>query len=84
MDAAFFFGKVPVDTPVTGQEDVIEMVKLQGIDRLYMLLFNGSFIFRPMLKIVALMACSLIGLVLLAYAIKAVWGISGFSAEDIW
>ena len=58
------------------------MVELQGIDRLYMWVFNFSFIFRPFLKIVAFAACGLIGLVLLTYVLKAVAAFSGACAKE--
>jgi len=77
-DAPFFFGKTQVDTPVNmdGDPEFIEMVELQGIDRVYMRAFNASFVFRPFLKIIVFAACGLIALVLLAYAVRAVAAIS--------
>jgi hypothetical protein len=82
-DSSFFFGKVELDTPVqsaTGTE-FVEMVELQGIERLYMRVFNFSFVFRPFLKIVAFLACGLIGIVILAYILRAVAAISNACAE---
>lgn len=83
-DSAFFFGKLEVDTPTTTANgpQYVEMVKLQGIDRFYMWAFNFSFIFRPMLKIVAFASCALIGFVVLAYALKVVRKISNACAEE--
>jgi len=77
-DSSFFFGKTEVDTPVKmdGSAEFVEMVELQGINRLYIWAFNASFVFRPFLKIVAFMACGLIGLVLLTYIVRAVAAIS--------
>lgn len=82
-DSAFFFGKVEVDTPVKTEAgaEFVEMIQLQGIDRLYMWLFNASFVFRPMLKIVAFLSCGLIGVVILAYFLRAVSAISNACAE---
>ena len=73
-DSAFFFGKVQVDTPVTSEKgpEFVDMIQWQGIDPVYMRAFNASFVFRPMLKIVALASCAAIGLVLLAYLVQAV------------
>ncbi|HOK94828.1 MAG TPA: hypothetical protein PK052_00880 [Anaerohalosphaeraceae bacterium] len=72
-DSAFFFGKVQIDTPVQieGGPEFAEMVQLQGINRLYMRVFNFAFVFRPMLKTVAFAACGLIGLVVVAWLLKA-------------
>ena len=83
-DSAFFFGNVQMDTPVMaeGGPEFVEMVELQGIDRLYVWAFNASFVFRPMLKIFAFGACGLIALVLLAYLIRAVRVISMACAEE--
>lgn len=77
-DSAFFFGNVEVDTPVISDDgpEFVEMIELQGVDRLYMWAFNASFVFRPMLKVVAFGACGLIALVLLAYMVKAVGVVS--------
>jgi hypothetical protein len=84
VDSPFFFGKVQVDTPVktAGGADYLEMVQLQGIDRLYMWIFNFTFVFRPFLKIIALASCALIGIVVLAYVLKAAAVISNACAEE--
>jgi hypothetical protein len=83
-DSAFFFGKVELDTPVQaeGGAEFVEMIKLQGIDRLYMWLFNFSFVFRPILKIVSFVSCGLIALVILAYSVRAVAAISNTCAKE--
>jgi hypothetical protein len=73
-DSPFFFGTVELDTPVKTEAgaEFVEVIQLQGIDRFYMWAFNASFVFRPMLKIVALLSCALIGVVVLTYVLKAV------------
>jgi len=83
-DSAFFFGKTEVDTPINmgGSTEFIEMVELQGINRLYIWAFNASFVFRPFLKIVAFAACGLIALVLLTYTVRAVAAISHACTEE--
>ena len=83
-DSPVFFGKVQVDSPVKPDDgpEFVEMVELQGIDRLYMWAFNLSFVFRPFLKIVAFSACGLIGLVLLTYVLKAVAAFSDTCAKE--
>lgn len=82
-DSPFFFGQVQVDTPIKTEAGIefVEMIKLQGVDRLYMWMFNASFVFRPMLKIVAFISCGLICLVILAYFLRAVAVISNACAE---
>ena len=84
MDSPFFFGRVSVDTPVKAANgpEYMDMVELQGIDRLYMRVFNFTFILRPILKLVALGACGLIGLIILAYFLRALTVISNACAEE--
>jgi hypothetical protein len=83
-DSAFFFGKVQADTPVMpeGGPDFVEMIQLQGLNRLYMWAFNFSFVFRPILKMVAFAACGLIGLIVLAWLLKAVAAITRALSEE--
>ncbi|MCE5187140.1 MAG: hypothetical protein LLF76_13550 [Planctomycetaceae bacterium] len=83
-DSAFFFGTVERDTPVRTADGLeqIEMVQLQGLDRFYVWAFNVSFVFRPVLKVVAFAACGLIALLLLAYGLKALTVISNACAQE--
>jgi hypothetical protein len=83
-DSDFFFGKVEADSPVKtdGVPEFVEMIELQGIDRLYMWAFNGSFVFRPFLKIIAFASCGLIALVLLAYVLRAIAAVSNACIEE--
>ncbi len=81
-DSPFFFADVELDTPIQGDKQFVKMVELQGIDRLYMWMFNASFVFRPMLKIVAFISCGLIGLALLIYGLKALVVISRACAQE--
>ena len=83
-DSPFFFGKLEVDSPIKtdGSPEFVEMIKLQGIDRLYMWAFNASFVFRPFLKIVAFASCGLIALILLAYIVRAVTAVSNACIEE--
>lgn len=73
-DSSFFFGKVELDTPVQSASgmEFVEMIELQGIDQMYMWTFNALFVFRPMMKIIAFASCGVIGMVLLAYLLKAI------------
>ena len=71
-DAPFFFGDVAVDsvgnlTPAAAKK----MVEFQGVDATYAKLFAMSFVFRPMLKIVSLCSCAVLGLILLLYGLRA-------------
>ena len=84
-DSKFFFSKIELDTPVvsSGGAQFVEAIQLQGIDELYMKAFNASFVFRPMLKIVAIACCGLIGLVILGYMLKAVIVVSDTCSKEV-
>jgi hypothetical protein len=81
-DSPFFFASLPADSPIAGRERFVQMVQLQGLNRLYVWAFNFSFVFRPWMKAVCLTACGLVGLVLLAYAIKAAAFLSEKALEE--
>ena len=69
---AFFFGEVEVDTPIASEQgSVKKMVEFQGLRPVYTKLFAMSFVFRPLLKVVALGSCAILGAVLLLYGLKA-------------
>jgi len=71
-DGPFFFGEVEVDSPLAGEQAAKkEMVEFQGIGAFYAWAFAFSFVFRPWLKVVALVSAGLIGVVLLLYGLKA-------------
>ena len=46
------------------------MTRFGGLDRGYYQMFAFTFLFRPWLKGVVIVACALLGLVLLLYALK--------------
>ena len=71
-DAPFFFGDVAVDSPVVTGRGTKKMVEFQNVDPSYARAFAFSFVFRPMMKMVALGSCAIIAVVLLLYALKAV------------
>jgi hypothetical protein len=83
-DSPFFFGTLERDTPVVtaGGLEQVQMVRLQGLNRLYIWAFNVSFIFRPMLKIVAFTGIGIITLILLAYALKAVAAVTAACGQE--
>ena len=69
--AAFNFGVVQVDSPlVTDQNSIKVMVEFQDLDSLYMKWFAFSFVFRPWLKITALICSLIIAAILLLYGLK--------------
>ncbi len=70
-DAPFFFGYVAVDSPVVTGRGTKQMVEFQDVDPSYARAFAFSFVFRPMMKIVALGSCAIMAVVLLLYALKA-------------
>jgi len=81
-DAPFVFGNVEVDSPVAKQQDNTKiMVEFQDESPLYMRLFAISFVFRPWLKIVALLSCGAIAAVLVYYGLKALGCIIDFVTE---
>ncbi len=68
----FFFGEVEIDTPVVSEKgSVKKMITFEDLNPTYTKLFAFSFVFRPMLKIVALGSCAVLGVVLLLYGLKA-------------
>jgi len=72
LDSPFLFGKVTVDSPVVADRTYVKkMVKFEGLDAFYTWAFAFSFMFRPLLKVVALCSCAIIAVVLLLYALKA-------------
>jgi len=70
-DAPFFFGDITIDTPVAAARTAKKMVEFQDIDPFYARAFAFSFVFRPMMKIIALCCCAVLAVVLLLYALKA-------------
>jgi hypothetical protein len=69
---AFFFGEVEVDSPLISERDCVKkMVEFQNLNPVYTKLFAMSFVFRPLLKVVALGSCAVLGMVLLLYGLKA-------------
>lgn len=81
-DAAFTFGEVAVDSPlVSDQNSVKVMTEFEDINHLYIKLFAFTFVFRPWLKAVALIASAILGAVLLLYALKALGRVTKFMVE---
>jgi hypothetical protein len=72
-DSPFVFGTVEVDTPVLSQNlSSKKMVEFQNIDAVYMKLFAFTFVFRPFLKTLSVIAVLVIGAVLLVYALRSI------------
>ncbi|MBN2211429.1 MAG: hypothetical protein JW709_08550 [Sedimentisphaerales bacterium] len=72
-DSPFFFGQVAIASPtgVQASADKLAMSTYSEVDARYMRLFNRSFIFRPVLKAVCLLASAFIFGVLLLYGLRA-------------
>ena len=71
QDSPFIFGEVEVDTPINpGEEETVPMTQFGGLDPLYYQSFVFTFLFRPWMKVVVIVASVLIGLVLLLFALK--------------
>ena len=82
-NAAMFFGSVAVDSPVASETPVVkDMVEFQDISPFYAWAFSASFVFRPWLKIVALGASAILGIVLLLYGLRALGAVARVLAED--
>ena len=72
-DEGFLFGDVVIDSPVAADErdSAKKMTDFQDVDPSYAAAFAFSFVFRPIMKLVALCSCAVLALVLLLYALKA-------------
>ncbi|MFH1370540.1 MAG: hypothetical protein ABII09_04560 [Planctomycetota bacterium] len=79
-DSPFLFGLVAIDSPLKSVAATgAEMVKFEDLPRFYTKAFAWSFIFRPWLKVVAILSSVVIAGVLLLYALKAL----GFVAKVV-
>ena len=83
-DSPFFFGLVPVDTPVVSAGGTAkEMIDFQGLSRPLKWFFAFSFVFRPWLKVVVLLSSLVILGVVVLYALRALGFIAGvFVGKD--
>jgi len=80
--SAFFFGRVPVDTPMaSGQGQSKPMSDFQGIDVQQVRVFGWSFVFRPWLKAAGLAACTILVLLILAFSGQALLRVSRAFSE---
>jgi len=72
-DAPFIFGTVAVDSPLVSDVNTVrDMIDFQLMDPVYAKAFAMSFVFRPMLKVVLVLACAVLALVLLLYGLRAI------------
>lgn len=79
MKADFFFGQVVMGGPVEDDKaNMMTMTHWQQIDPKYIKSFNWSFVFRPMLKVVCLLVCTLWLAILLLNGLKALACVSGW------
>lgn len=83
-EAAFLFGKVTAEGPVDVNEKVVKaMLAFQDVDEGYMRTFAGTFVFRPVLKVVVLASCFVIAGVILLYALGALrWAVKVFAGKE--
>jgi hypothetical protein len=71
-DSPFLFGLVSIDSPLKSAAATgAEMVKFEQLPRFYTKAFAWSFMFRPWLKVVAILSSIVIAGVLVLYALKA-------------
>ena len=66
-------GNVEIDTPIKpGEEQTLSMTEFGGLDPSYYQSFAFTFLFRPWMKVIVIIASALIGLVLLLFALKGI------------
>jgi hypothetical protein len=71
-DAPFLFGQVEVDSPLASQQGRVKMMTdFERLDAVYAKAFAFSFVFRPWLKVVTLLACGVLVAILLLYGLRA-------------
>ena len=64
-EAGILFGQVAVDGPLADPNASVSMIEFAELDPGFNKLFAKTFVFRPMLKILSLIACAAIGMVIL-------------------
>jgi len=81
-DAAIFFGKVAVDSPLASQRKVSWTMNRfeKNLDAEYQSRLASSWRYRGMLKAIGLGAAAILMLVLLAYAVRAIDRLSAATA----
>jgi hypothetical protein len=78
-DSPFFFGQVPVDSPVgSDQGRVVSMIEFQHLDSDWAQMFNRTFKYRVWLKRILLVVSSLFVVIVVSFACRAVIGIAQF------
>ncbi|MFQ5708917.1 MAG: hypothetical protein ACE5HO_15780 [bacterium] len=71
IDSPFYFAQIGIDTPVTaGKGAAKKMVDFQKVSTFYARLFSLSFVFRPWLKLIALLSTAVLALILVVYLFK--------------
>jgi hypothetical protein len=83
-DSPFLFGKINISSPLESDKSrFFTMIELQDLHRLYMKVFAATFVFRPVLKVVAICSIAVIAGVLALYALKMLaWFMKIFSSKD--
>jgi hypothetical protein len=78
-DADFFFGEVPIDSPLDLADSSVEMTTLEDVDRAYTIAFARSMRLRPWLKAITCAASMIVLLLLASYACRGLRrvGLSG-------
>ncbi|MCU0915008.1 MAG: hypothetical protein MUC88_10650 [Planctomycetes bacterium] len=82
-NSAFFFGKVPVDSPILAASNLVKtQYEFQQAPHGRTWAFAMSFVFRPWFKVVAIGSAGLIGIVLLLYGLRALGAVARVLAEQ--
>jgi hypothetical protein len=80
-DSPFLFGLVNRDSPLKSVSATsVEMIKFEDLPKFYTKAFAFSFVFRPWLKVVAILSALLIFGVLALYSLKAL----AFVTKAVW
>ena len=69
--SGFYFGQVAVDGPLADPNETISMVRMEQLDPTLTRAFARSFRFRPLFKVLSLLACLLLAGVLMVFALRA-------------
>ncbi len=75
-EAGLLFGRVAMDGPLVEPNETVPMACFHQLDPTLAGLFARTFIFRPMMKVVCVLACLVIGAVLWIYGCRGLGGVT--------
>jgi len=81
--SSIFYSRVDIETPASlGETRSKTMLEIQGLNPTLLWLWNFSFLFRPILKIVGFAASIFMGAVLLLYGLAVLQGLLKYFARE--